>query len=264
MSKTECIEYKGEKYYRNPNAKDSKKNYFCTSHGKHGNKVKRLHCEIWKEHNGEIPKGYHIHHKDGDPLNNDISNLECISSSEHHQKHMAEPKRKEIQSRSAKHHRFLEKWREENPEDAEIHDYICGKNIQRWKEQNPELVKEQNKKLGKRTAEWWWREHPKEARDSLNKAQKAAKEWIKNNPDKVKEYASKGGKAAMAKRLSTNNIEKITEGMRQWQRENTDRVKEITRKAAMASVEARRKKREAKLAEKQSTKEANSIQSSSK
>lgn len=44
---------------------------------------KRLHRYVWEYHYGEIPKGYHIHHKDHDKSNNDISNLECISPSNH-------------------------------------------------------------------------------------------------------------------------------------------------------------------------------------
>ena len=32
---------------------------------------KRLHRCVWEYYNGEIPKGYHIHHKDNDKSNND-------------------------------------------------------------------------------------------------------------------------------------------------------------------------------------------------
>ena len=42
-----------------------------------------LHRYIWQKHNGEIPKGFDVHHKDGNKLNNDIDNLDCISRSEH-------------------------------------------------------------------------------------------------------------------------------------------------------------------------------------
>jgi len=35
-----------------------------------------------------IPRGHHIHHKDGNWKNNDISNLECISGIEHARSHM--------------------------------------------------------------------------------------------------------------------------------------------------------------------------------
>ena len=46
-----------------------------------------LHREIWKHHNGPIPEGYDIHHKDENPLNNDPSNLECLSHSDHRSLH---------------------------------------------------------------------------------------------------------------------------------------------------------------------------------
>jgi len=45
-----------------------------------------LHRHVWEKHFGKIPKGHHIHHKDGNKLNNDISNLECLSQSDHHKK----------------------------------------------------------------------------------------------------------------------------------------------------------------------------------
>ena len=48
-----------------------------------------LHRYIWIQLKGEIPKGYHIHHVDKNTENNDINNLECISSSEHLKKHMS-------------------------------------------------------------------------------------------------------------------------------------------------------------------------------
>jgi hypothetical protein len=44
--------------------------------------------KIWEEANHEkIPKGYHIHHIDGDRDNNDPSNLLCVSPEEHWEIH---------------------------------------------------------------------------------------------------------------------------------------------------------------------------------
>ena len=54
-----------------------------------GSYGKILHREIWKRFNGEIPKGYVVHHIDGDPSNNKIENLQIMTQSEHimlHQK----------------------------------------------------------------------------------------------------------------------------------------------------------------------------------
>lgn len=53
---------------------------------------RRLHRAIWKFYNGEIPKGYHIHHKDENKENNDIDNLELLSPSEHQKKHIKKSK----------------------------------------------------------------------------------------------------------------------------------------------------------------------------
>jgi hypothetical protein len=44
---------------------------------------KRLHTEVWKFYKGDIPKGYHVHHVDGNSHNNDISNLNIVLASLH-------------------------------------------------------------------------------------------------------------------------------------------------------------------------------------
>lgn len=51
---------------------------------------KRMHRYVWEYYNGEIPKGYQIHHKDKDKSNNDISNLEAVPVSEHAKAHSIE------------------------------------------------------------------------------------------------------------------------------------------------------------------------------
>jgi len=50
-------------------------------------KPKSMHCYVWSYYNGEIPKGYDIHHIDGNRYNNDISNLQCIEKHEHRRLH---------------------------------------------------------------------------------------------------------------------------------------------------------------------------------
>ena len=47
----------------------------------------KLYRKIWERHNGEIPKGYHIHHLDLDKTNNKIENLICLSPQEHFELH---------------------------------------------------------------------------------------------------------------------------------------------------------------------------------
>lgn len=51
-------------------------------------KTIKLHRVIWETANGEIPKGYDIHHIDENRQNNSISNLELIPFSTHRSKHI--------------------------------------------------------------------------------------------------------------------------------------------------------------------------------
>lgn len=51
---------------------------------------KKLHRDVWTAAFGKIPSGCHIHHRDGNVLNNAIENLECLDSTEHLQKTMRE------------------------------------------------------------------------------------------------------------------------------------------------------------------------------
>ena len=43
----------------------------------------RAHVWVWKKCKGEIEKGFHIHHKDGNKSNNSIENLEKMSAADH-------------------------------------------------------------------------------------------------------------------------------------------------------------------------------------
>jgi len=51
-------------------------------------KGKLLHRLIYEEVYGSIPKGYAIHHIDGDKTNNNPGNLMLLSKSNHHKLHM--------------------------------------------------------------------------------------------------------------------------------------------------------------------------------
>ncbi|KRM61040.1 hypothetical protein FC26_GL002256 [Paucilactobacillus vaccinostercus DSM 20634] len=66
--------------------KDSKSGYYLSTK-KIGSTRKRLHVYIWEKYNGEIPKGYQIHHYDENKDHNDISNLMCMTKHEHHMWH---------------------------------------------------------------------------------------------------------------------------------------------------------------------------------
>src|SRR5262245_60918683 len=43
----------------------------------------RLHRVVWEHYRGSIPEGQHVHHRDGNRANNDLSNLELIDQSAH-------------------------------------------------------------------------------------------------------------------------------------------------------------------------------------
>ena len=70
------ITYKGRRF-----CPDGKGYYYNSSIRK------RLHQCIWEDANGPVPKGYQIHHIDGNKDNNDLSNLTCISAKEHRKLH---------------------------------------------------------------------------------------------------------------------------------------------------------------------------------
>lgn len=72
--------YKGEKFYLQTTGK------YYQSGSKRGERL--LHRRIWIEHNGEIPKGYHVHHIDHDWRNNEITNLKLVGGLEHGRYHM--------------------------------------------------------------------------------------------------------------------------------------------------------------------------------
>lgn len=82
------IEYDGIKFYRDG------KGYWLSSHL--DGKPKRLHVYVWEKFNGEIPKGYHVHHIDGDTDNNEIENLALLSQEEHLKLHGSYQKNKAI------------------------------------------------------------------------------------------------------------------------------------------------------------------------
>lgn len=50
--------------------------------------VQNTYLKIYKEYYGDIPKGYHVHHKDFNPYNNSPENLIAISPEEHAKIHI--------------------------------------------------------------------------------------------------------------------------------------------------------------------------------
>ena len=86
--RVETVVYRGIEFRRYPDSKQSAHRDYYKPGGTHVAKgVRALHQEVWKDANGTIPAGFHIHHIDGNPANNSIENLECISATEHARKH---------------------------------------------------------------------------------------------------------------------------------------------------------------------------------
>jgi hypothetical protein len=70
--------------------KDGIRIYGCTSPGGHlmakdlaTGRVDSYHILVWERANGPIPKGMEIHHIDGNPQNNNLSNLMMLSAGDH-------------------------------------------------------------------------------------------------------------------------------------------------------------------------------------
>jgi len=91
----DIILYKGKRYTRNPESTRRQHRVYYWRHDKWKEPPFPLHRQIWIDSFGVIPKGFHIHHKDGNTLNNLISNLECISASAHGKEHGSTPQRRE-------------------------------------------------------------------------------------------------------------------------------------------------------------------------
>lgn len=69
------------------NAQLTENGHYRITSRKEGNHNKFLHRLIWEKNYGEIPKGMHIHHIDGNPQNNCILNLQLMTKGEHHTLH---------------------------------------------------------------------------------------------------------------------------------------------------------------------------------
>lgn len=67
-------------------AKTGKNNYYW--HKRKNKATVSLHKYVWEKHNGPVPEGVVVHHKDHNPLNNDVSNLELMNVKEHSRYHI--------------------------------------------------------------------------------------------------------------------------------------------------------------------------------
>jgi hypothetical protein len=94
----------------------------------------RAHVWVWKNNHGEIEKGFHIHHKDGNKSNNSIENLEKISAFEHLSLHATTPEKKEWSRNWCETIRPLTKEWHSSEEGLEWH---RQHGIKTWEERKP-------------------------------------------------------------------------------------------------------------------------------
>lgn len=67
--------------------------YFCvvlTNNAKKKKRYVRIHTLVAEHFIGERPKGFHVHHKDGNKQNNKVGNLEYISTKDHYRETLKE------------------------------------------------------------------------------------------------------------------------------------------------------------------------------
>lgn len=94
MANLEYTFYKGRKFWIQSNGR-----YF--QDGSKTRKERLLHRVIWSDHNGPIPEGMCVHHKDRNWRNNDLSNLELMPHSDHSRMHTIECMREPEYARTA-------------------------------------------------------------------------------------------------------------------------------------------------------------------
>lgn len=89
-NKPETVIYRGILFRRYPASRSRADRVYYVPSGQYRTKgIGRLHQEIWRDAHGPIPAGHHIHHRDGNSLNNSLDNLECVPGDEHHAYHMS-------------------------------------------------------------------------------------------------------------------------------------------------------------------------------
>lgn len=100
---SEVIVFQGVKYRRYPEAKNwAERSYFLPGIADRQKGHRRLHEDLWIAAHGPIPPGCHIHHRDHNPLNNELSNLICITKDEHAEHH-ANDRRGEVGEQQRAH-----------------------------------------------------------------------------------------------------------------------------------------------------------------
>lgn len=83
------VVYNSRKYTRNVDSPNWADRVYYRRGGGKG----YLHRDIYLDNHGAIPDGWHVHHADHDPFNNDPANLVAISPDGHAEYHSSQPDR---------------------------------------------------------------------------------------------------------------------------------------------------------------------------
>lgn len=122
--------YNGRKYFLH----SSQTYYYCGP--QKGIYSRALHRQIWYDNKGAIPKGMHVHHKDGNTENNEISNFEILSPSEHGRLHSKENDPMALAKLAEIGRQFAKQWHG-SPEGLEWH-RLHAQNIKLGHKKYPE------------------------------------------------------------------------------------------------------------------------------
>ncbi|HEX3102538.1 MAG TPA: HNH endonuclease signature motif containing protein [Pyrinomonadaceae bacterium] len=87
-AKAERVEFNGIVYRRYPNSKrQSDRRYYRCGGSDIRKGFSYLHRDMWIFHNGPIPDGFHVHHKDENYDHNALDNFEILTADDHFRKH---------------------------------------------------------------------------------------------------------------------------------------------------------------------------------
>ena len=88
MEPDRSVEWGGFTWYRQPDSPRRNDRVYYKSCV--GGRPRYLHRAIWEASNGAIPRGWHVHHRNGDPFDNRLENLEARDGREHLREHGSE------------------------------------------------------------------------------------------------------------------------------------------------------------------------------
>lgn len=234
----ETINYNGKNYHRYPESERAQHRNYYYMHDKNNATPVALHRKIWEDHNGPIPKGMEVHHKDGNFSNNSISNLEVLSSGDHRRKHPASEETRQKFSENTKKRQPLKKWREENPvlaKEYAIKNGSQSKGLENWRKENPDLVHQRAVEAGRKSAE-------------INKERgfntKSLDKWRKENPELAKQMSiENGSKSQSLANWRKENPKSNAEALAAWRKNNPELAKQHASANGKKGAETRARKK---------------------